>query len=119
MQALAYYSAQEYSIDAGAFLSVIRQESRFDPHPADGDMKIICKRTGAPVRARGIAQITECYHPEVTDAEAYDPAWALEWAASMWSKGHAHEWSTYKTAARPAAVLSNITNAATGPTLAL
>lgn len=37
-----------------------------------GDMDIVCKRTGKPVRARGILQITECYYPEISDECAFD-----------------------------------------------
>lgn len=43
----------------------------------DGDMAITCPagpNKGKPVRARGLWQFTECYHPEVSDAEAYDMA---------------------------------------------
>jgi len=39
---------------------------------ARGDLHLTCKRTGAPVNARGGWQITECYHPEVSDACADD-----------------------------------------------
>lgn len=35
-------------------------------------MNIVCERTGKPVRARGLWQWTECYHPEISDECAYD-----------------------------------------------
>ena len=46
-------------------------------------MNIICKRTGLPVRARGLVQITECWYPDVTDEEAEDPVFALNMMISM------------------------------------
>lgn len=57
---------------------IFEHESRFNPK-ATGDMNITCKRTGKPVRSRGLSMITECYHPEVTDAQAYNEDFALKW----------------------------------------
>ena len=37
-----------------------------------GDMDLTCSKTGKPVRARGGWQITECYHPEISDECAFD-----------------------------------------------
>jgi hypothetical protein len=44
---------------------------------AVGDMNIY--RNGKPVRARGIWQITQAYHPEISDSEAFDPIWSTEY----------------------------------------
>ncbi len=60
-------------------LAVSGGESHFIAS-STGDMNIICPRTGKPVRARGIWQITECYHPEVSDEQAYDVASSTAWA---------------------------------------
>ena len=47
--------------------------------------------------ARGIAQITKKYHPEISDKQAYDPFWALTWSINVWYKGNAaKEWTCYK-----------------------
>ncbi len=63
-----------------------------------GDMTIICPvgiNKGKPVRARGVIQITECYHPEITDEEAFDPNFSLNYLGSELSKGKCKaEWST-------------------------
>lgn len=53
-----------------------------------GDLNIVCQNKdspdyGLPVTARGIWQITRCYHWEVTDAEADDPIWATNWALPL------------------------------------
>jgi len=47
--------------------------------------------------ARGIAQITRKYHPEVSDVQAYNPAWSLWWAINVWYAGNTKkEWSCYE-----------------------
>lgn len=47
--------------------------------------------------ARGIAQITRKYHPEVSDAQAYNPAWSLWWSINVWYAGNAKkEWNCYE-----------------------
>lgn len=83
---VAEYVAQE-ARDAGVPLAralyVARVESKGFDAFATGDMDITCPRgpnKGKPVRARGLWQITECYHPEVTDAEAYSFIWSTQWA---------------------------------------
>lgn len=61
---------------------IINNESQYDPTQI-GDMNLICPigpNKGKPVRARGWFQITECYHPEVSDAQAFDYIWALKWS---------------------------------------
>jgi hypothetical protein len=48
-----------------------------------GDMDIICPKginAGKPVRAKGVIQITDCYHPEISDEQAFDIEWSLRWA---------------------------------------
>lgn len=86
--AYATEQALEAGISPSKVLSVIKrlQDSGVDPELArfvwehegngnqfaEGDLNIICKRTGKPVRARGVWQITECYHPEVSDECAFN-----------------------------------------------
>lgn len=59
-----------------------------------GDMGIVCKRTGKPVRSRGVVQISECYHPEVTDTEAFNEQFSIKFLAKNIKEGNCHEWST-------------------------
>lgn len=61
---------------------MVENESHYNPK-AIGDMQIICARTGKPVRARGLWQITQCYHPEISDAQAFDPEWSTAWALNI------------------------------------
>ena len=61
---------------------IISHESQYNIS-ANGDKTIICSQTGQPVNARGLGQITECWHPEITDEQAYDPIFALNWALDV------------------------------------
>ena len=79
MQSIAKILTKKYNADSKTVEYIIENESGWNPH-ATGDMDIICSRTGEPVRARGIMQITECYYPEITDKQAYSPIFALDWS---------------------------------------
>ena len=61
-------------------IAIAENESQTNPNVPNGDMNIICKRTGKPVRARGLFQITECYHPEISDQWAFDSTFSIIWA---------------------------------------
>jgi hypothetical protein len=61
---------------------IAKNESHFNPN-ATGDLHLICARTGSQVYARGLFQITRCYHPEVSDAQAYNPDFAIPWAVNL------------------------------------
>lgn len=65
-----------------------------------GDMQLTCLNVkspyyGQPVEARGIWQITKCYHPEVTDAQADDVVWSTAWAMTRLTSDKlcAQEWT--------------------------
>lgn len=77
---------------------IVGAESDFNPLTRDGDMNILCKRTGKPVQARGLAQITSCYHPEVSDEEAHDVEFAIRFLIQGLLDGKCKkEWSTCPT----------------------
>jgi len=76
MANLADYVAQvgaEYGIPPDLFVAQLDLESGLNPaavgRNTDGSWD------------RGIAQINNRWHPEVTDAQAFDPAFAVPWAA--------------------------------------
>lgn len=50
-------------------------------------MHLTCKRTGKPVRARGLVQITECYYPDVTDEQAFDIDFSIDFLARKLAEG--------------------------------
>lgn len=45
--------------------------------------------------ARGLAQIRSDYHPDITDEEADNPVFAINYMAQQFASGHAAEWSCY------------------------
>lgn len=49
---------------------------------------------GKPANARGIAQITECWHANVSDEDAYDVDFSIEFLVSHLVKGKCGLWST-------------------------
>lgn len=80
-------SVRQYLLDQGAsdralYIAAWESEFEFD---ARGDMDILCKNKnspfyGEPIAARGVFQITRCYHPEVSDKQADDVVWSAAWA---------------------------------------
>lgn len=64
---------------------IVSKESTYNPKNL-GDKNIICKRTGGPVNARGLMQITQCFHPNVTDEQAYDADFNLDYGMKLASK---------------------------------
>ncbi len=71
---------------------IARCESQLD-HQAVGDGNLTCASTKKPMRSRGIWQINECGHSEISDAQAFDPAWSTAWAMEVFKKGsEAKEW---------------------------
>jgi hypothetical protein len=51
---------------------------------------------GEAHRSRGIVQINEYWHPEVSDEEAYDVDFALNFLAEGLKEGRGHEWTTWR-----------------------
>lgn len=60
-----------YNVPKERLQYITWNESHYNKN-AIGDMNLICPKTGLPVRARGVLQITECYHPEVSDECAFN-----------------------------------------------
>lgn len=81
--------AQKYSVEGQnlepIITSVIRCESSFNTN-ALGDNG----------HSRGLVQIHNVWHPEVTDAQAYDPEFAIEFLAKAISQGKGYEWTCYR-----------------------
>lgn len=93
---IEYYS-DLYQISEEVMNYIVSNESSFETM-AVGDMDIICSRginKGKPVRARGVAQITECYFPEITDEQAFDVEFSLDFLAENIAEGNCRKlWST-------------------------
>ena len=63
----------------------IRCESQFDPQ-AVGEVDR---------RDRGLVQINSFFHPQVSDAEAFDPRFAIRYMVWHWSQNRALWWTCY------------------------
>lgn len=77
--------AIHYGISAGPLVATLRCESDFDSG-AVGDHG----------SSFGVAQIHLPAHPEITEAEALDPLWSINWAAEQFAAGHADLWTCYR-----------------------
>ena len=82
-----------YGVSADKVRYIIKKESQYNPN-AIGDMDIICKRTGLPVRARGILQITECWYPDISDACAFDVECSLDRMLPIMKTNCESQWTT-------------------------
>jgi len=85
--------SEEYNVDREIMEHIIFNESRFNPN-AVGDMHITCERTGDPVYARGLAQITRCFYPDVTDEQAFNADYSMRFLAEHLSQGLCDRWTT-------------------------
>jgi hypothetical protein len=77
--------AVEHKVDPQLALWIVKHESHFNPR-AKGDGEA----------SRGLWQISKIYHPEVSDAQAFNVASSTEWSLERIRSGKAYEWSTYR-----------------------
>jgi hypothetical protein len=71
--------AQEYGISFVKLSNLVTYESRWDPKADNG-------------YDRGLVQINRAAHPNITDEQAFDPEWALVWAAKKIANNEEHIW---------------------------
>ena len=83
----AYVRTQaiEHGVNPLLALWIVKHESHFNPL-AKGDGEA----------SRGLWQISKVYHPEVSDAAAFNVASSTEWSLHRIRAGKANEWSTYR-----------------------
>jgi len=88
--AMVTYYATQYGVSQELAHYMAKNESQYNPLET-GDLTITCHENnqykGKPVYARGVYQITRCYYPKVTDAQAFDPAYNIQFAMNIISKG--------------------------------
>jgi Transglycosylase SLT domain len=77
--------AVEHGINPKLALWIVKHESQFNPY-AKGDGEA----------SRGLWQISRIYHPEVSDAVAFNVASSTEWSLERIRSGKVNEWSTYR-----------------------
>jgi len=82
---IIYNESKKLGVDPEKVIKTIECESSFNPNAlGDGG------------KSRGIAQIHSRWHPNVTDAQAYDPVWSALWTVKRFSQGYAREWTCYR-----------------------
>jgi hypothetical protein len=77
--------AAQRGVDPRLAVWIVKHESSFNPR-ARGDGEA----------SRGLWQISKIYHPEVTDAEAFDVRSSTEWSLGRIRSGNVKEWSSYR-----------------------
>lgn len=77
--------AHKYGVDADVMGAVIRCESRLNPSVR-----------GDKGHSRGLVQISDIYHPEVTDVQAFDPYFSIEFLAKYLSEGKGSQWTCFR-----------------------
>lgn len=85
--------ALQYGVSAELVHYIVKKESGYNTK-AVGDMNITCKRTGLPVRARGILQITECWYPNISDKCAFDVECSLDKMLPIMKTDCESQWTT-------------------------
>jgi hypothetical protein len=75
----------EYGVNPKLALWIVKHESQFNPR-AKGDGEA----------SRGLWQISKIYHPEVSDAVAFNVTSSTKWSLKRIRSGKAKEWSTYR-----------------------
>ena len=98
---LVTYYATKYGVSQDLAHYIAVNESHYKPNEV-GDENITCRAQNSPykgqaVYARGVYQITRCYHPQVTDAQAFDPEYNIEYAMKLIAKGRSTCISQFST----------------------
>ena len=85
VKAYVQTEAVEHGVNPTLALWIVKHESQFNPR-ARGDGEA----------SRGLWQISKIYHPEVSDAMAFNVRSSTEWSLQRIRSGKAREWSTYR-----------------------
>jgi len=78
-------NAQKYGVHPAVLAAVLQNESGINPNVNDNNSVM---ENGKTSRDRGIAQISDYWNPTITDAQARDPAFAIEYAAKTLSENN-------------------------------
>jgi len=81
--------AKEEGIDAELAVRVAKAESNLNPKAVN------VNTTGST--DRGLYQINTQYHPEVTDAQAFNPEFSARFFAQAFKNGHLDWWNTTRS----------------------
>lgn len=86
LDAIIDADAAKYGVNRDHLYKTLECESNFDID-ARGDDGL----------ARGVAQIRSDYHQEISDEQADDPAFAIDFMAKAFAQGKASEWSCWRS----------------------
>lgn len=81
-EAITEAIAAHWGVSSTLMEDIVMCESNDDP-----------KALGDHSHSRGLVQISNIYHPEITDKEAYDPLFALNFLAKALSEGKGRQWT--------------------------
>lgn len=85
VEAEAYKVAKEHKLDADLFVKVVHCESHG-----------VKDAVGDNGKSFGVVQIHAPSHPEISQEQAENPAFALEWMADQWDAGNESAWTCYR-----------------------
>lgn len=89
--------AEDYGVSLERAFFIVEKESQFESSRV-GDTDKICPQginKGKVQRARGLWQINDCYHPEISDAVAFDIFASTDWAMPR-VKNNPNIWSVWR-----------------------
>lgn len=84
LKKFASSTAQEYGLNISRFMATINCESGWNP-----------SAVGDAGTSYGITQIHLPAHPGITESEALDPRWSIEWMAKQWADNNYTAWSCW------------------------
>lgn len=99
--AMVTYYAAEYKVPQDLAHYIARKESGYDPNDL-GDLNILCTDKTSPyykqpVYSRGVYQISRCYYPNVSDVQAFNPEYNVEYAMGIIARGKSTCMSQFST----------------------
>lgn len=94
------HEAPLYGINPNLAVCIAYNESQWQGNRIGDDDKI-CPDVSSPnygkrEHSRGWWQISDCYHPEVSNAVAFSLVSSTQWALNQIANGKVTQWSTYK-----------------------
>lgn len=84
--------AEKYHVSEHMLNYIIAGESGYNKDDV-GDTNLTCKKTGQPMHARGLVQIVDCFWPDISDDQALDSDFAIDFLAKHLSLGHCSYWT--------------------------
>lgn len=76
----------KYGVNPALSDCIITHESQWIPYKVGPEVK---------GKSQGLWQIYNLAHPDITQAEAFDPVWSTNWALKQIAAGNVKIWSTY------------------------